>query len=191
MPVIDKRIEKSSISVIELRNLLRNVCQSPDSYINDSELRGSLKSQGALAKHSCSDLLIVPTSINTLKRISDEYVEGGFETLDALRKNAMERIESAEQKFKSSNKRTRAGLAQRASELEQKIDILEKVNFVLIQSLSHVIKDINSVAGIDDIKVREIRAKEAVKRLVSITATNPPPFDQIQLESDVISIKRK
>lgn len=191
MPPIDKRVEKSSKSVIALRDLLRRVCQSPGDYLNDEILRLALKSQGALAKYSHEELSIIPTSINTLKRVSAEYIDGGFEILDDLRKSALERLEDTEQKSKKSDKRTRAGLAQRVCELESGQTVLEKINYSLIQCLSDAVSDIRSIADIENMEVRQMRSREAIKKIVAIIAINPPPFDYIESNENVIDLKNK
>ena len=74
----DKRSERSSRSVINLRELLRKVCESPDAYKEDKYLRAALKSQGGLAKYTNNDFDIIPSSINTIKRVSYEAIDGGF-----------------------------------------------------------------------------------------------------------------
>ena len=106
----DKRLERSSRSVINLRELLRKVCEFPEAYRDDKDLRAALKSQGGLAKYTNKDFDIIPSSINTIKRVSYEVIDGGFKALDDLRKGALERIEDHELKEKKSNKRTRTGL---------------------------------------------------------------------------------
>ena len=85
----DKRSERSSRSVINLRDFLRQVCKSPDAYKKDEDLRAALKSQGGLAKYTNNDFDIIPSSINTIKRVSYEAIDGGFEALDDLRKGAL------------------------------------------------------------------------------------------------------
>ena len=102
----DKRLERSSRSVINLRERLRNVCEFPEAYRDDKDLRTALKSQGELAKYTNNDFDIIPTSINTIKRVSYDVIDGGFKALDDLRKGALERIEDHELKEKKSNKRT-------------------------------------------------------------------------------------
>ena len=129
----DKRIDRSIKSIIALRNFLRDVCEKPVKYREDQLLRDALKSQGGLAKYTNEELGIKSTSINTLKRISTEVVEGGFKALDDLRKGASERIEDLEQREKTSNKRTRSGLAKRVGELEEDNLILEQTIFFLVQ----------------------------------------------------------
>lgn len=52
----------------------------------DSRLASSCRSQGALAKLDAPDLAIHHMSLNTLKVVSTNYLNGGFEELDRLRR---------------------------------------------------------------------------------------------------------
>ena len=187
----DKRSERSSRSVINLRDFLRQVCKSPDAYKKDEDLRAALKSQGGLAKYTNNDFDIIPSSINTIKRVSYEAIDGGFEALDDLRKGALERIEDHELKEKKSNKRTRTGLAMRVDELEDNILKLEHINFLLLQAFSEVISDIKSVANMENNESRNQRSKEAIRKLMSIMTINPAPFDCIPAKSNVVHLGRK
>lgn len=164
----DKRVEKSSTSTIALRDLLKKVCQNPESFANDKVLRDALSSQGGLAKYSNIELDIRPTSINTLKRVCTEVVDGGFKSLDDLRKGALERIDEHEHREKTSNKRTRTGLVMRVEELEQSILKLKQSNHLLTQALYEVISDIKSVANIEDEIPRNRRSQEAIKKLTAL-----------------------
>ena len=187
----DKRSERSSRSVIYLRELLRKVCESPEAYRDDEYLRAALKSQGGLAKYTNNNFDIIPTSINTIKRVSYEVIDGGFKALDDLRKGALERIEYHELKEKKSNKRTRTGLVKRVDELEDDILKLEQINFLLLQAFSEVISDIKSVANIENNESRNQRSKEAIRKLMSIMTINPAPFDHIPSKSNVVPLNRK
>lgn len=187
--MVDKRVERNSRSLIELRDLLRRVCESPHEYVDDAQLRLSLKSQGALAKFSREDLSILASSINTTKRIALEHIEGGYEALDNLRRSALQRLEECDNRPKKSNKRTRVGLAKRVAELEKQIDVLEAVNYALIQSLTEAVSDIRSVAHAESEEARVHRSREACKRLVSMVAINPSPFDQLESTSNVAQLR--
>lgn len=155
-------------STIALRDFLKAVCQSPQSFANDISLRHAFKSQGGLAKYMNAELDIHSTSINTLKRVCAEVIDGGFKSLDDLRKGALERIEDYEHREKASNKRTRTGLLMRVEELEQQILVLKQSNYLLTQALSEVISDIKSVANIEDNISRSRRSQEAIKKLTAL-----------------------
>ena len=52
----------------------------------DSRLAKSCRSQGALAKLDAPELAIHHMSLNTLKVVSTNYLNGGFEELERLRR---------------------------------------------------------------------------------------------------------
>ena len=189
MQKIDKRLERSSKSTIGLRDLLRNICDSPKSFKDNLDVISALKSQGALSKYTSEDLLIFPTSMNTLKRVSEEYIEGGFQSLDNLRKTALQRIEDYKERDNSSNKSTRTGLSKRVTELEGDVLMLEKINFALLQTIAEAMDDIKSITNVEEKGTRSYRSKEAIKRIAAMTSINPPPFDNIPSTSNVIPIK--
>lgn len=175
----DKRIEQSIRSTIALRDFLKKVCENPESFANDKSLRDSFKSQGGLAKYTNAELDIRSTSINTLKRVCAGVIDGGFKSLDGLRKGALERIEEHEHREKASNKRTRTGLIMRVEELEQHILVLKQSNYLLTQALYEVISDIKSVANIEDEVARSRRSQEAIKKLAALMSVKhiKPLFD--------------
>jgi len=187
----DKRIDRSIKSIIALRNFLRDVCEKPVKYREDQLLRDALKSQGGLAKYTNEELGIKSTSINTLKRISTEVVEGGFKALDDLRKGASERIEDLEQREKTSNKRTRSGLAKRVGELEEDNLILEQTIFFLVQALTEAVGDIKSVANVDNKTARDRRSQEAIRKLLSMMTNKPFDCSRGPTESNVIHLNQK
>lgn len=187
----DKRVERSIKSTIALRHFLRAVCEKPEVYREDKLLRNALKSQGGLAKYTNSELGICPTSINTLKRVSAEVIEGGFKALDDLRNGALDRVEDLEHREKSSNKRTRSGLAKRVNKLEKDTLILEQTNYLLIQALTDVIGDIKSVANVEDKVARNRRSQDAIKKLLSMMNVKPVELSRDPAKYNVIHLNRK
>lgn len=187
----DKRVDRSSKSIVSLRNFLKDVCETPKLYRDDDLLREALKSQGSLAKYTNAELGISSTSINTLKRVSAEVVEGGFKALDDLRKGALERIDDLEQKENKSNKRTRTGLAKRVDELENDASILEQTNYLLVQAITEAISDIKSVANTEDKAARDRRSQEAIRKLLSMMTVKAVAFCRDPAQSNVIHLSRK
>lgn len=187
----NKRIDRSIKSIIALRNFLRDVCEKPGAHKADELLREALKSQGGLAKYTNAELGIASTSINTLKRVSAEVIDGGFRALDDLRVGALERIEDLEQREKTSNKRTRSGLAKRVDELEADTLILEQTNYFLVQALTEAISDLKSVANVDDKTARDRRSQEATRKLLSMMTNKPLASGRRPAESNVIHLNRE
>lgn len=189
--MIDKRKEKSYKSILLLRDLLDNVCENPGKYTEDVQLRESLKSQGRLAKYYNEDLDIRASSINTFKRVTDEFIDGGFKALDNLRKIALERLLALDKRVKKSNKKTRYGLAMRVEELEAEKLHLEKANYFLIQAVTEAIVDIKSVAVVESDDARKKRSNEAVKKLVTMLTVRTVALTQDPVTTNVIHFSQK
>jgi hypothetical protein len=180
MTKIDKRVNNNIKSILALRDLLRKVCEQPSEYVKDSVLVKSLRSQGATARYSKQNENILGSSINTLKRISDEHIDGGFQALDRLRVNALNQVTDYSEKKNDSNKITRAGLAKRVKELEEQNISLMKVNFMLLDAIVRVKNELKVISRLKDEKTRNIRTEEALSQLATLVSLNPPPFDSIQ-----------
>ncbi len=125
-PRIDKRVERNTQSVFALRDYLQEVLQEPSRFIEEVLLLTALKSQSAVSKYHNEKRSIYISSINTLKRICNKSIDGGFEALDRLRIAALRAIEDEQQKTKRSNKITRRGMSQRIIELNAENQILQQ-----------------------------------------------------------------
>lgn len=115
---LDKRVERNTQSVVALRDFLREVLQDPAGFSEDSTLIEALKSQGGLSKLSVEHRGICPSSLNTVKRIAETALEGGFDALDRLRMGAQNAIMAEKSRMKRSNKVDKIGLRKRVDELE-------------------------------------------------------------------------
>lgn len=118
---LDSRVEKNSRSIIALHALLEKIAHEPAEFAKDETLRKALKSQGALSKLSITDRGICATSLNTVKRISDDVLAGGFEILDRRRIAAMNAIAAHRAEGQCSNKVTKTGLTLRVKEVENRL----------------------------------------------------------------------
>jgi len=78
-----------------LVSLLETICASPASYHTNESLIKALRSQGKLAKYSDTDLGIFAKSLNTVKRVAHNEIDGGFESFDRLRQAAQTAIEKS------------------------------------------------------------------------------------------------
>lgn len=115
---VDKRIERHSVSVLALYELLKAIASDSRSFLEKPGLHESLKSQGALAKLCIEDRGIIGSSLNTVKRIADQVINGGFPALDRLRLAALDVVTKTKATTVHSNKTTKVGLAKRVIELE-------------------------------------------------------------------------
>ena len=106
MKQIDKRVARNTQSVFALQALLQELIHKPGSADQNEVLLNSLKSQGALSKYCDETRGIYASSVNTLKRICEKSLDGGFDALDRLRIAALDIIENEKQKVSRSNKIT-------------------------------------------------------------------------------------
>lgn len=179
----DIRVEKNTDSLLALRDLLREVCSRPSDYLADENLKAALCSQGKLARYSNSDKSILGSSINTVKRIANQYLDGGFAAIDRLRVDASNALMQCSERRDASNKATKVGLARRVTQLEQEIVILKTTNYNLLVAIS---KAIDAVVSMDEdsAELRTHRREKSIKLISSIVALNPFPFDSPNTSGD-------
>lgn len=125
--------EKNQLKVLKTRDFLKNVIGSAKEFKEDKELLKQLKSQSGLAKFECKDRHIEPCALNTFKTNADEFIGGGFATIDKLRKQAVNALEYEIKgnKSRKSNLSTHAGQKKRISEQKKEIEALQKENMLL------------------------------------------------------------
>ncbi len=182
------RSESVRIGVQALHHLLGQVITTPHSFISDEALIAALNTQGGLAQLDRAvntaggqTLNTFPTSLNTLKKYSDEVLTGGFNTLNALRVKAIEAIERHERKKTKSNKRTREGLKLTVAENEQELDMLRQTNFLLLRALQESMGQIKNISSANDPLLREKWGTDAIATLLAITSLCIPPFNLTEL----------
>jgi hypothetical protein len=112
--------------VLALRELLRDAIKNPTTYLENNDFQNALKSQGSLSKYCDESKGICPSSLNTVKRIAEIALEGGFDALDRLRADAFDAIAIDKAKGFQSNKVGKIGLAKRVKELEQENQALRE-----------------------------------------------------------------
>ena len=183
MKKIDKRVERNNQSVVALRKLLHEVIHEPTKFKEDDKLRNALKSQGGLSQYCNEGRGIYVSSINTLKRICEKSLEGGFNALDRLRVSALQAMEDEQQNINRSNKITRGGINQRIAELEVENQVLQQELLLISHLLERSMRQArryaeqsthNNVLIICEKEQKEIRA-----------------FLTLSINSDVLKIKVK
>lgn len=181
----DKRVERNSKSIVALRDYLRDIVKQPASVSDDRDLLIALKSQGNLSKYSNEIRGIQGSSLNTIKRISEYCLDGGFGALDLLRRAALEAIATSAIDASRSNKESKAGLTKRVQELETENQILHedllRLSSALITSL---IQGRNYAAKSEKPSVLALctREQRELRATLALMVNNPP--------SNVVSIKR-
>lgn len=128
---MDKRIEENTKSVTALANFLREVIQGPASIAESDAVILALKSQGALSKFADERRGISSSSINTLKRISESCIPGGFDALDRLRINAREALVAERSRLTNSKRTDKIGLT-------NTVNCLKADKLLLLQDLARL-----------------------------------------------------
>ena len=176
--------------------LLEDVLADVKKYVSNEVVTSALKNQGALASLSYKfDLAgqqyaIAPTSLNTLKKKSDELLgHHGFAGLERLRGVAKDAIAAYAERGNKPTKKTKHGLEQINSELECTVVALRRANFRLLQGLSTAISGIKETRDGSSEAVRNKSASEAVNALLAIVSLNESPFDVIPSHENIQSLK--
>ncbi|MNF66538.1 hypothetical protein D3C76_825810 [compost metagenome] len=178
------RGDAAKTGVLALEQLLAQVITKPSDFVEDVELQSALKSQAGLASLDRvvsaggeQAINTYPTSLNTLKKYSDECLVGGFNSLNALRIKAIEAFERAERKKEKSNKRTKAGLSLKVEDVESELEMLRQTNYLLLRALQEALGQIQDIRTAKDLKILEKWSSDAIATLLSITSLCIPPFN--------------
>lgn len=178
------RGDVAKAGVLALERLLAQVITKPSDFVEDAELRGALNSQAGLASldrvvsgggEPASNTF--PTSLNTLKKYSDECLIGGFNSLNALRMKAIEAFEREERKKAKSNKRTKSGLRLKVQDVESELEMLRQTNYLLLRGLQEALGQFRDIRDAKDLKIIEKWSSDGIASLLSITSLCIPPFN--------------
>lgn len=152
----DKRVLKNEKVINSIKNLLLDIIKEPKKYeLEKDNLIKLFKSQGGLSKYENSNLGIEKTSLNTLKRISPNVIEGGFEKLNELRVEALYKLRNIDNK--SGNKNNKKELEDKIKKLENEIKKNKETQLILVQSITKNIRLSNQINNLNDIrKIKDI-----------------------------------
>lgn len=160
--------------------LLRLISRTPDYFSKNESILKALRSQGALAKlefdfeDSGVKKFKPQISINTLKSHANSQLKGGFKELDSLRQAALRAIEKANsRKEPTSTKRTKSGLAQLVTELEERLEKQQCANMILLQGLNMAINELRNIRSNLDSALLEKRASDAAQALTALLRLPP------------------
>lgn len=178
------RGEVVKAGVLALERLLAQVITKPSNFAEDIELKTAIKTQAGLASldrvvsvGGDTGVNTFPTSLNTLKKYSDECLAGGFSTLNALREKAIEALEREDRKEAKSNKRTKAGLSLKVTDVESELEMLRQTNYLLLRALQEALGQIQNIRDAQDPLLREKWSSDAIASLLAITSLCIPPFN--------------
>ncbi|MDI1276145.1 hypothetical protein [Methylobacter sp.] len=135
------KFEINSQSILALYKLLGEIITSPSNFIGSSELKESLKSQGALANFEDIDRGITSSSLNTQKNVANNTLDDGYKSLDLRRNNALKALENILD-LQKSKKPTIFTLKQRIHDLNHDKELLEIQNIMLIKLITNLICEV-------------------------------------------------
>ena len=182
---LDKRIEKSVASIVNLKTLLINVINNPQDYIEDNTLIDCLISQGKLAKYENEDLNIFSTSINTMKRLST-YQDCDFDSLDKLRMSALESLQNKTKSIENKSTYNRKDLFIKIEELEKELNINKSSQLLLLKTINEInntFKSVKNIKDIEEIKEHLDSMSNKIKKVMSLDAS----FLVNNMETNVIT----
>ena len=160
------KIETTTRTVQALKELLLDIVRDPKDFNNNKSIISALKSQGALAKLDDKDRGIVSCSLNTQKRAAERSIENGYETIDVLRKKALNAIKSSAAINKNGNKSTQSDQKQKIKDLERDVALLEHQNIALISLVQYLKNRIRHYSTSNDATLRA----NVIKDIEEITA---------------------
>lgn len=168
---MNKLSEEKVNSLKNIELILKDVINEPEKYHESKYLIKSLESQGGLAKFEGhivineEKLEVSPSSINTQKRQAKVLFSEGYNYINSLRNCALEAIITSLSVKKKENRRTKQGLYNTLKSKDKLIECYKEEHLVWIQIIDRAKNEILSISKIDDPKLREHRAKNAVKKL--------------------------
>lgn len=140
----DKRIVKNEEIILNLQKLLSDIINNTEKY--DISLIEDLKSQKGLAKLSNSDFFVQPTSINTLKRVSSNVINGGFDTLENLRKECLKKLNEH-----YNSKKIKRTQSNENNNIE--MEAIKRTNLILTNLLLNNLNSLENLKNINDIEI--------------------------------------
>lgn len=153
---MNKNQEINVQTTLNTQHLFLQILSSPDIFRADETLKLALKSQGKMAKYQNVEQGINTLSLNTLKSLSDQLLEGGYAELDKLRINARNALNnSTSGKVKTDSK---AILRLQKAELERNLEIVQQSCFLLTTIIKEMRSQMSSIVKHDK------SAKERLKR---------------------------
>lgn len=178
---------QAKLGLRALHALLVDIIKKPAQFFGDQELLGALKSQGGVAKLRRSvtvergELLKThPMSLNSLKTYADEYVPGGFKSLNDLRLKAIDALQVALKREERANKRTRSGLTLKVAQLEHELELLRQTNMIMTRALSESLNQFVNIRDASSDILRRKFSQDATETLRAILSMAIPPFNVLE-----------
>lgn len=161
----DRELERNIHSARQLLKLLISIQDTPSAFLEEQDLHLGLSTQLSMGKICNPKRSIHPSSMSTLKRVSNKYIRGGFAELDAHRKKALSRLNEA-LKGLPSNPDSRAEIRKAKKNQKQQIQKLLQDQFIrdaVIFKLSHLL--VNCAKSLESPSEREYYLKCRLEEL--------------------------
>lgn len=175
---MDPRTQRNLASTEAIVALLRAVIAEPMKYVTDTELTLALSSQGELAKFSRPDRGIFGSSINTLKRVANDHLAGGWSIMDQLRKNAATAIDRQLAADDRKGKDTGLARADSIADIKHELESAWRVNLVLLRVVTQALEDLQLIQGAKSQGERDRIINDSIERARASLLSNPAPFDR-------------
>lgn len=177
----DRRVIQHGRSTVALVKLLREAIGSPAEHLQVPGLTAALKSQGALAKFGAAESGITSSSLNTVKRIANDVLDGGFDSLDRLRRAALDALTRASAKTTRSNKVDKAGLTLRTEELEGDNQSLRQDLLLLTFVLEKALRQAQNYAAKGDSASQSLCSREQRELLDMLSLRRSPSTGKLPM----------
>jgi hypothetical protein len=177
----DKRVMQHGRSTVALAKLLGEAIGSPAEHLQVPGLAAALKSQGALANFGAAGSGVTSSSLNTIKRIANEVLDGGFDGLDRLRRAALDALTMASTKATHSNKVDKAGLTLRVEELEADNQSLRQDLLLLTFVLEKALRQAKNYAAKGDSASQTLCRREQRELLDMLSLRRSPSTGKLQI----------
>ena len=166
---MDKRLEKNKQNLINLKQFLIEIIESPkEILVENANILNVLKNQGTLAKYEDSKRDIIASSLNTIKRTADRFIEKGFEEIERLRVLAIKSINKELNRTVISKKVNKEELKNTLKESETEKDELKSVHLVLLNQIMEDLNTFNKIIETNDIGMIKELSKKAKQRIQSL-----------------------
>jgi hypothetical protein len=166
---MDKRLEKNKQNVINLKQFLIEIIESPKEILAEMPyILTTLKNQGSLSKYQDKKREIFSSSLNTIKRTADRFIEKGFEEIERLRVLAIHSINKELNKTTISQKVNKEELKSVIKENKIEQEELKAVHLVLLNQLMEDLNTFNKICSINDIYLIKEISKTAKQRIQSL-----------------------
>lgn len=183
----DKRVEKNKLNVENIKKLLLAICENPNDFSDNNELKKAISSQSRISKYEDKENNIIKSSINTLKRTSEKIYPNGFEEIEKLRILANEKLNQVK-KSSSLKSNSKEYYKVKYEESKKELENQREVNLVAINQLMSEIQLLKNIKQSDNIELIHGLCSKQIAKLQS-TSLNYTDFAPLKKETFLKLVK--